>query len=517
MARETDNEMRQIQQGLEAFLQQELQEMEAEGMQRKQEPQLYTIDEEEDAEKGLDVIGSTSSRKKAPARKREREDYYIEDWDSPQRAAGTGQRRRQSQNATAGRRTGQGGNAATGRHAGQNGNTAAGRRTGQGRDTTSGRRPREDYYEEPASRRRPREDYYEEPASRRRPRDDYYEKPARSSRKSDKKGSRKEPAPQVQKSGKKRGSALKKLLAAAVCLVLLAGGGLYFLVGSVYGKMNYEAIDSVVGKPLQEDGVVNILLIGNDSRQNGEDGRSDAMILLSVSSKTKTIYMTSLLRDMYVDIPGHDGNRLNAAYSYGGAELLMETVEQNLDIPVNRYVLVNFEAFAKLVDAVGGVDLELTTGELDYVNGYLQEYNILTNRPQGTDNVDATKPGLVHLNGPQALAYCRIRYIGTDFGRTERQRKVLTAIIRKLPAAIGNAGELMDGLLPNLTTNLTQSECYRLSLMAGKLLTYDIVSDNIPQPGTYKDATIRKMSVLEVDFEANIKYLKEKIYGETGE
>ena len=136
MARETDNEMRQIQQGLEAFLQQELQEMEAEGMQRKQEPQLYTIDEEEDAEKGLDVIGSTSSRKKAPARKREREDYYIEDWDSPQRAAGTGQRRRQSQNATAGRRTGQGGNAATGRHAGQNGNTAAGRRTGQGRDTS---------------------------------------------------------------------------------------------------------------------------------------------------------------------------------------------------------------------------------------------------------------------------------------------------------------------------------------------------------------------------------------------
>lgn len=323
--------------------------------------------------------------------------------------------------------------------------------------------------------------------------------------------------PPAKKSGKKRGSALKKLLAAAVSLVLLVAGGLYFLVGNVYGRMHYEAIDSVTGKPLQEDGVVNILLIGNDSRQNGEDGRSDAMILLSVSSKTKSIYMTSLLRDMYVDIPGHDGNRLNAAYSFGGAELLMETVEQNLDIPVNRYVLVNFEAFANLVDAVGGVDLDLTTGELEYVNGYLQEYNILTNRPQGTDNVDTTKPGLVHLNGPQALAYCRIRYIGTDFGRTERQRKVLTAIIKKLPSAIGNFGELMDGLLPNLTTNLTQNECYRLSLMAGKLLTYDIVSDNIPQPGTYKDATIRKMSVLEVDFEANIKYLKEKIYGETGE
>ena len=311
---------------------------------------------------------------------------------------------------------------------------------------------------------------------------------------------------------------MKKLLVAAVCLVLLVGGGFYFLVGNVYGRMNYEAIDSVAGKPLKEDGVVNILLIGNDSRQNGEDGRSDAMILLSISSKTKTIYMTSLLRDMYVDIPEHDGNRLNAAYSFGGAELLMETVEQNLDIPVNRSVLVNFEAFANLVDAVGGVELELTTGELEYVNGYLQEYNILTNRPQGTDNMDTSQPGLVHLNGPQALAYCRNRYIGTDFGRTERQRKVLTAIIKKLPAAVGtNYGELMDGLMPNLTTNLTQNECYRLSLMAGKLLTYDIESDSIPQPDTYKNATIRQMAVLEVDFDTNIRYLKEKIYGEAGE
>lgn len=525
MGRETDNEMRQIQQGLEAFLQQELQEMEAEGVQRKQEPQLFTIGEEEDAEKELDVIGSTSGRRSAPTRKREREDYYIEDWDSPQRAERARKSCRQGQSMASGSRTGQSRNTAAGRRVGQDRDTAAGRRAGQDRDTAAGRRGRQD--QDTAAGRHTgqsrdaaagsRTGRTQESVSRRRPREDYYEEPARSSRKSDRKGSRKEPAPQTKKSGKKRGSALKKLLAAAVCLVLLVGGGLYFLVGSVYGKMNYKVIDSVEGEPLQEDGVVNILLIGNDSRQNGEDGRSDAMILLSISSKTKTIYMTSLLRDMYVDIPGHDGNRLNAAYSYGGAELLMKTVEQNLDIPVNRYVLVNFEAFANLVDAVGGVDLELTTGELDYVNGYLQEYNILTNRPQGTDNVDASKPGLVHLNGPQALAYCRIRYIGTDFGRTERQRKVLTAIIKKLPSAIGNVGELMDGLLPNLTTNLTQSECYRLSLMAGKLLTYDIVSDNIPQPGTYKDATIRKMSVLEVDFEANIKYLKEKIYGETGE
>ena len=280
-------------------------------------------------------------------------------------------------------------------------------------------------------------------------------------------------------------------------------------------KMNYKEIASVTELPMQEQGVVNILLIGNDSRENGDDGRSDAMILLSISSKTKTIYMTSLLRDMYVEIPGHDGNRLNAAYSYGGAELLMETIEKNFDISVNRYVLVNFEAFANLVDAVGGVDLELTSEEIVYVNGYLVEYNMLTGRPQGTDDMDPSISGLVHLNGPQALAYSRNRYLGTDFGRTERQRKVLTAVIKKLPSTLlTNAGELMDGLLPNLTTNLTRNECYRLSLMAGKLLTYEIASDSIPQPGTYKSVMIRKMDVLEVDFDANIEYLKKKLYGE---
>ncbi len=318
------------------------------------------------------------------------------------------------------------------------------------------------------------------------------------------------------KKKRKKRSGFRKFIIVVALIILLLGIGLYQLVGAVYVKMNYKEVASVAELPMQEQGVVNILLIGNDSRENGDDGRSDAMILLSVSSKTKTIYMTSLLRDMYVEIPGHDNNRLNAAYSFGGAELLMETIEKNFDISVNRYVLVNFEAFAGLVDAVGGIELELTSEEIEYVNGYLVEYNMLTGRPQGTDNMDTSLSGLVHLNGPQALAYSRNRYLGTDFGRTERQRKVLAAVIKKLPSALlTNAGNLMDGLLPNLTTNLTRNECFRLSLMAGKLLTYEIASDNIPQTGTYKSVIIRKMDVLEVDFEANIEYLKKKLYGES--
>lgn len=323
-------------------------------------------------------------------------------------------------------------------------------------------------------------------------------------------------SPKHQKKKRKRKHRLLKFLIAVSLIFALLGVGLYHLAGVIYGKMTYHEIPSLAGAPMKEEGVTNILLIGNDSRENGEDGRSDAMILLSVSSRTKKIYMTSLLRDMYVDIPGYEGNRLNAAYSYGGAELLMETIEKNLDIPVNRYVLVNFEAFANLIDAVGGIELELSGEEIEYVNGYLVEYNILTNRPQGTDNMDTSAGGgLVHLNGPQALAYSRNRYLGTDFGRTDRQRKVLTAVIGKLPSAVvTNFGGLMDGLMPNLTTNLTKNECVSLGLMAGKLLTYDIESDSIPQQGTFQDVNIRGMEVLQVDFDTNIRYLKEKLYGE---
>jgi len=314
---------------------------------------------------------------------------------------------------------------------------------------------------------------------------------------------------------RKKKSGFRKVLLVLIILLALLGGGFYYLVGAMYDKMNYAQIDSLVREPMKEEGVVNILLIGNDSRENGADGRSDAMILLSISNKTKKIYMTSLLRDMYVEIPGHDGNRLNAAYSFGGAELLMETIEKNLDITVNRYVLVNFEAFANLVDAVGGIELELSQEEIEYVNGYLVEYNMLTDRPQGTDNMDTSVSGLVHLNGPQALAYSRNRYLGTDFGRTERQRKVLTEVIHRLPKALlTNPKELVDGLLPNLTTNLTKNECVRLGLMGGRALTYDIVQDSIPQKGTYSNATIRGMAVLEVDFEANKRYLRENILGE---
>ena len=467
--RDSIQEMEDIQKGLEAFLQQEMQGMQTSGSgsgksgtgrrtAERPAPQMFDMTEDDEDEEELDVIGSG---------RRARADDYAEDWDDP------AYRRRQ-----AARR--------------ESSSRAAKNRSSR---TVSEKSQR--------SRREELEDDY---------------RPGRKS------GKREEPDTKASKKGnkksskaagkKKKKSSFKRFLIAVALILVFLAAGLYVLVGKVYAEMNYEEIESVASSPMKEEGVTNILLIGNDSRENGEDGRSDAMILLSISNKTKKIYMTSLLRDMYVEIPGHKDNRLNAAYSYGGAELLMQTIEQNFDIHISRYVLVNFEAFANLVDAVGGVDLELTGKEVEYVNGYLVEYNILLGRPEGTDYFDDLSGGMVHLNGPQALAYCRNRYIGTDFGRTERQRKVLTEVIHKLPKGVlTNPKGLIDGLMPNLTTNLTQAECYRLSLMAPKILTYDIIQNSIPIEGTYKDATHRKMSVLEVDFEANKKFLQENLYG----
>ncbi len=472
--RDSIQEMEDIQRGLEAFLQQEMQEMQASGSGRRKTtgtgqraaehpaPQMFDMSEDDEEEEELDVIGSG---------RRGREDEYAEDWDDP------AYRRRQSQ-----RREQQTGRRGTERQA----------------QRQTGRRETECH----AQRRNPERS--ERTGSRRKKASKHEETDVKT-------GKKLKATPKT----KKKKSGFKRFLIAVALIIVFLAAGLYILVGKVYAEMNYEEIASVSDSPMKEEGVTNILLIGNDSRENGEDGRSDAMILLSISNKTKKIYMTSLLRDMYVDIPGHKSNRLNAAYSYGGAELLMQTIEQNFDIHISRYVLVNFEAFANLVDAVGGVDLELTSKEVEYVNGYLVEYNILLGRPEGTDYFDDLSGGMVHLNGPQALAYCRNRYIGTDFGRTERQRKVLTEVIHKLPKGmLTNPKKLIDGLMPNLTTNLTQTECYRLSLMAPKILTYDIVQNSIPIEGTYKDATIREMAVLEVDFDANKKFLQENLYGE---
>ncbi len=247
---------------------------------------------------------------------------------------------------------------------------------------------------------------------------------------------------------------------------------------------------------MYSDKVINVLLIGTDGRTASERGRSDSMILISVNKVTGKFFMTSFLRDAYVDIPGvANNNRLNAAYSFGGANLLLETIELNYKIKIDKYVQVNFESFQDIIDYLGGVKITVTNGEAGEISGI-------------------STGGTYNLTGAQALQYARIRHVGNgDFGRAQRQRKVLSVILdecKKL--SLSELTSLLDALLPNLTTNMSSTEIFGHVLASPTYFKYDMSQQQVPQNDTIKQVTIRHMAVFRVDFEKNIQYIKETIY-----
>lgn len=263
---------------------------------------------------------------------------------------------------------------------------------------------------------------------------------------------------------------------------------------------------------LYDDEVLNILLIGTDKRVSGDSERSDAMMLVSVNKKTEKIIVTSLLRDIYLKIPGKNNNRLNAAYAYGGAELLMETIEQNFKLKIDRFVSVDFYAFIEMVNIVGGVRLEVTQEEIPVINNYVKEINLLTGEAENKDYL--TAPGEQQLNGKQALGYARDRYIGNnDFERTSRQRRVLEQIYLRVKGLnLIEWNEMLKKLLPQITTNLTEGELFTLILSLPSYIKFDIEQWSIPMASTYTSERIRGMAVLGIDFEKNISNLHEKVY-----
>ena len=317
------------------------------------------------------------------------------------------------------------------------------------------------------------------------------------------------------KSSKAEKKLKRKVIKIAVVVAVLFGlvyGGVYAMVG----KVDYETMETDYVRPSDVEkvsGVKNILLIGTDARSSDEDGRSDSMIVLSINTKKNRIVMTSILRDSYVEIPGHGSNRINSAYSYGQEDLLIQTIEQNFKIPIDSYVKVDFFSFIDIVDAVGGVEIDVSEEEKEWVNAYLNETNELLGKEFGDGYL--TSAGVQTLSGKQALSYARIRYIGTDFQRTERQREIITAVVDKVKSAGPSAiTKIMDSVMPNVKTNMKHSE---LTLLVMKALTYvgfDMEQIHIPVDGTWKNATISGMSVLQLDMEANIAAFKEAVYGE---
>ena len=264
-------------------------------------------------------------------------------------------------------------------------------------------------------------------------------------------------------------------------------------------EMNEEDVVLETAPPVEIDNeeVVNILLIGADY-QSGDIARSDSMILCTFNKHTNAITLTSLMRDMYVKIPGYKSNRLNASYSLGGMNKLNETIRHNFGVETDGIVEIDFANFEKLIDLLGGIELDLSYKEADFIN-------FKTGRNE-------LKKGTQMLDGEQALWYSRFRGdAGGDFNRTNRQRIVLSILINRYKAlGLAELIGMMDDILPMVTTNLTKDEVLNyVKELFPMLASAELVTQRIPAEGTYEQAKINGMAVLMPNISKNVKILED--------
>ena len=259
-----------------------------------------------------------------------------------------------------------------------------------------------------------------------------------------------------------------------------------------------------VGTLLSNAKLYNVLIVGVDSRRNDYAGRSDAMVVLTVNPLSQKVVMTSLLRDSYVDIPGHGQERLNEAYNFGGTSLLKKTIRQNYGIRIDAFMVVNFGDLIEFVDDIGGVEMTVTKKEVPVINKYTSDQNKEIYGRK--DNPDAlpVKGGTYRFNGMQALAYARVRYVGLDFGRTERQRKVLSAAVKQLLSLpVDKQVQVIAKYMLRVKTDLTVPELLYLILVFATLDQYETSSIALPVEGTYKYQRVNGKEVIAVDLAAN--------------
>lgn len=256
----------------------------------------------------------------------------------------------------------------------------------------------------------------------------------------------------------------------------------------------------------------NILLLGVDRRDESWEGNSDVILLVTVNKEKKTVYLTSFLRDLYADIPGVGVRKLNAACANGGPELTVQTLEENYQVEIDNYAMVDFNAMIDVVDALGGVDLEIDEDERVTANDYIT----CMCEDNGDDPEDyyIEKAGLVHLNGYQAVGYARNRYTGkgSDFGRTQRQRNVLTAIAEKAQDGdYASLADTMEDVMPYITHDITEMQMIGLMMQLGSWLDYDIQQQHIPYDGEY---TSQDEILVPTDMNATVEKLTSILYGD---
>lgn len=276
-----------------------------------------------------------------------------------------------------------------------------------------------------------------------------------------------------------------------------------------HSDVTSATLPSVPVDQLKAEGVINIMLIGEDRRPGQGRQRSDSMILCSFNTKTNTLTMISFLRDTYIaKIPGYWADKLNAAYAYGGIKTMDQTFAQYFGVHIDAHVAIQFDGFKEVIDMLGGVDINLTEKEANWLNkewAYSSELLV--------------SPGMNHLNGEQALAYSRIRKLDMDAMRAGRQRKVLTALInayksKPLGEMITLATDILSAEVNGhdmIQTDMTSNEVIEyVKTLFPMLATATINNQQIPANGTYKEMTVGNVTATKVcDLEANRKILQQ--------
>lgn len=333
---------------------------------------------------------------------------------------------------------------------------------------------------------------------------------------------------------KKKGSVVGKVFFVLGLILSISIGSMAATVvhkgDTMLGLMNYDDKNSLSSVDLsqyqldKDTEVVNILLVGADKNSDEQDAnvgrRSDSMMIATLDIKHNKLKLTSLMRDMYVDIPGYGGNKLNSAYTYGGIKLLYKTIAQNFGISMDGYAEVNFDAFVNVIDEIGGVELTLTESEYYHLNNtnYIKrkKYRNL-------------KLGKQVLNGYQALGYCRIRHgkkvngkypgvytasgKGDDYGRTERQRLTIAAILKKVKTlSVDEMMDLVEVVLPNITTDLKKDQIYSYMMAVVKMGTTKLHQFSLPIDGGYTSQIRNGGQCLVPDLPANKSALKKFIF-----
>ena len=289
----------------------------------------------------------------------------------------------------------------------------------------------------------------------------------------------------------------------AVCLLALFGYG-YYALGKVSHDKDFVRDNKYIDESslMTSPDVKNILFLGSDARGDVTGQRSDTMILFSVDRKHHSVKMTSFLRDSYVYIPSKGYHtKLNAAFSYGGPQLLIDTIEYNFHVKIDDYVLIDFRAFKKLVDLMGGLTIEgVTKEEAEYMRDVVKIVYI--------------KEGKNKMSGAASLWYCRIRYLDNDFRRTERQRKVINALMKQaLKTSPDKLFKIVNKVLPMITTSMDRNDLIPLgfntvfNFVVGKNTQHQVPADD-----TWTNARINGADVLKMDMDKNISLLNDFLY-----